>query len=285
MSKTLLNVYFVLKNTVQNFFHDNGFFLAMGLAFNLLLYFIPLILLLISLLGYTFLGSERAVTEVQAMVRRLLPQSEQMFADNVAAIVANRGLLGVVGSISFFIFSSTLFGSVRHVLNLVFKAQHRRTFIRGLFRDFLMMFVTAILLILSIGAGTLLALARTLGSKLLPFAAAMFEFLWGFTGNLLTLALLASLFYILYRYAPARTLSRRALLVASLSATVLFELTRWGFAWYVAFAQETIALYGVLGGLMFFFFWLYYASLVFVVGAEMGFAYEQTSLPKTQARA
>jgi uncharacterized BrkB/YihY/UPF0761 family membrane protein len=36
---------------------------------------------------------------------------------------------------------------------------------------------------------------------------------------------------------------------------------------------------------MFFFFWLYYASLVFVVGAEMGFAYEQTSLPKTQARA
>jgi uncharacterized BrkB/YihY/UPF0761 family membrane protein len=76
MSKRTL-LWFFLKNTVHNFFHDNGFFLAMGLAFNLLLYFLPLALLLISLLGYTFLESERAMAEVQSVVRRFLPQSEQ----------------------------------------------------------------------------------------------------------------------------------------------------------------------------------------------------------------
>ena len=269
-----------LKTTGHNFFHDNGFFLAMGLAFNLLLYCIPLALLLISMLGYTFLDSERAMIEVHSVVRQFLPQSEQAFADNLAAIVANRGLLGVVGSISFLVFSSTLFGSVRHVLNIVFKAPKRRGFIRGLFRDFLMMLITAILLMLSIGAGTLLALVRTIGIERLPLAAPMLEFVWGFTGKLIALGLLASLFYVFYCYAPARTLSRRALLVASLSATILFELARWGFAWYVTFAHEALALYGVLGGLMFFFFWLYYASLVFVLGAEVGFAYEQTRLRK-----
>ena len=42
--------------------------------------------------------------------------------------------------------------------------------------------------------------------------------------------------------------------MASLIATILFELARWGFAWYVTFAHEALALYGVLGGLMFFFF-------------------------------
>ena len=268
-----------LKTTGHNFFHDDGFFLAMGLAFNLLLYFIPLTLLLISLLGYTFLDSERAMTEVQSVVRQFLPQSEQAFADNLTAIVANRGLLGLVGSISFLVFSSTLFGSARYVLNIVFKAQ-KRSFIRGLFRDFLMMLSTAILLMLSIGAGTLLALVRAIGIERLPVAAPMLEFVWGFTGKLIALGLLASLFYVFYCYAPARMLSRRALIVASLSATILFELARWGFAWYVTFAHEALALYGVLGGLMFFFFWLYYASLVFVLGAEVGFAYEQTRLPK-----
>jgi membrane protein len=186
----------------------------------------------------------------------------------------------MVGSISFLVFSSTLFGSVRHVLNIVFKAQKRRSFIRGLFRDFLMMLITAILLMLSIGAGTLLALVRTLGIERLPLAAPMLEFVWGFTGKLIALGLLASLFYVFYCYAPARTLSRRALLMASLSATILFELARWGFAWYVTFAHEALALYGVLGGLMFFFFWLYDASLVFVLGAETGFACEQTRPPK-----
>lgn len=269
-----------LKTTGHNFFHDNGFFLAMGLAFNLLLYCIPLALLLTSMLGYTFLDSEKAMIEVHSVVQQFLPQSEQAFADNLAAIVANRGLLGIVGSISFLVFSSTLFGSVRHVLNIVFKAPKRRSFIRGLFRDFLMMLITAILLMLSIGAGTLLALVRTIGIERLPLAAPMLEFVWGFTGKLIALGLLASLFYVFYCYAPACKLSRRALLVASLSATILFELARWGFAWYVTFAHEALALYGVLGGLMFFFFWLYYASLVFVLGAEVSFACEQTHPPK-----
>jgi uncharacterized BrkB/YihY/UPF0761 family membrane protein len=104
MSKrTALWFWFFLKNTLDNFFHDNGFFLTMGLAFNLLLYFIPLALLLASLLGYTFLESERAMAEVQSVVRRFLPQSEQALADNLAAIVANRGLLGLLGSMFFFV--------------------------------------------------------------------------------------------------------------------------------------------------------------------------------------
>ena len=277
--------WFFLKNTIYNFLHDNGFFLATGLAFNLLLYFIPLALLMISLLGYTFLESERAMAEVQSVVRRFLPQSEQAVADNLDAIITNRGRLGLVGSMFFVVFSSMLFGSARHVLNIVFKAQQGRSFLSGLFRDFLMMLITAILLLLSIGAGTFLALARTIGLERLPVAAPALELVWGLAGKLLALGLLASLFYVLYRYAPARRLSLGALLVASLSATVLFEFARWAFNWSVAFAYETLTLYGVLGGLMFFFFWLYYASLVFVLGAEIGFAYEQTRLLKTEAQA
>jgi uncharacterized BrkB/YihY/UPF0761 family membrane protein len=34
-------------------------------------------------------------------------------------------------------------------------------------------------------------------------------------------------------------------------------------------AQASLVLYGTLGGLMFFFMWLYYASLVFILGAEV----------------
>ena len=270
----------VLKTTVQTFYQDNGFFLAMGLAFNLLLYFIPLGLLLISLLGYTFLDSERAMNEVDSVVRQFLPRSEQVFADNLKEVLSNRGLLGLVGFFFFLIFSSTLFGSVRHVLNVIFQAQKRRSFIKGLLRDFLMMLVTAILMMLSIGAGILLAVVRTIGIERLSVAEPMLEFVLGFTGKLITLVLLASLFYVFYGYAPARALSRGALLVASLGATILFELARWAFAWYVTFAHETLALYGVLGGLMFFFFWLYYASLVFVLGAAVGFAYEQSRLSR-----
>jgi membrane protein len=268
----------VLKITGETFFQNHGFFLAMGLAFNLLLYFIPLGLLLISLLGYTFLDSERAMVEVHSLTRQFLPHSEQRFAENFKSIISHRGLLGLVGFCFFLVFSSTLFGSVRHVLNIVFRAQKKRTFLRGLLRDLFMMLITALLLLLSIGAGGLLALARTIGVERLPLIAPMVEMVWGFTGKLISLGLLTGLFYVFYRYAPARSLSRSATVVASLSATILFEFARWGFTWYVGFARETLTLYGALGGLMFFFFWLYYASVVFVLGAEVGFAYEQIRL-------
>jgi uncharacterized BrkB/YihY/UPF0761 family membrane protein len=73
LRKGFMLAWVVLKNTGRNVFHDNGLFLAMGLAFNLLLYFIPLTLLMISLLGYTVFESERAMIEVQSVVRQFLP--------------------------------------------------------------------------------------------------------------------------------------------------------------------------------------------------------------------
>jgi membrane protein len=266
----------VLKETGLTFYQDNGFFLAMGLAFNLLLYFLPLILLLISVLGYTFLESERAMVEVQSVVRQFLPHSEQAFADNLNAIISNRGLLGLVGFFFFLIFSSTLFGSARHVLNQIFKADRRRGFFHGVGHDFLMMLITALLLVLGITVASLLALARAFGTEQLPMTTPVLEAFLSVVGKFFAWLFLFSIFYVFYRFAPARTLQRRSLLIASLSATILFELARWAFTWYVAFARDALAVYGALAGLMFFFFWLYYASIIFVLGAEIGLACERT---------
>ena len=266
----------VLKKTGETFYQDNGFFLATGLAFNLLLYFMPLILLMISVLGYTVLESERAMVEVQSVVRHFLPLSEQAFADNLKAIISNRGLLGLVGFFFFLIFSSTLFGSVRHVLNIVFKANRRRGFFHGIGHDFLMMLITALLLVLAITVASLLALARAFGAEQLPMMTPVLEAFLSLVGKLFAWLFLFAIFYLFYRFAPARTLHRSALVIASLSATILFELARWGFTWYVAFARDALAVYGALAGLMFFFFWLYYASIIFVLGAEIGLACERT---------
>ncbi|HSK29913.1 MAG TPA: YihY/virulence factor BrkB family protein [Candidatus Limnocylindria bacterium] len=266
----------VVKRTGGNFYRDNGFFLAMGLAFNLLLYFVPLILLITSILGYTILESERAMVEVQSVARQFLPHSEQAFADNLEAIVKNRGLLGLVGFCFFLIFSSTLFGSVRHVLNIVFKAEYRRGFVHGVGRDFLMMLITALLLVLAITVASVLAIARAFGAEPLPFMTPVIEMILSGMGKLFALLFLFAIFYVLYRFAPTRTLHGTALLIASLSSTILFELARWAFVGYIAFARETLAVYGALAGLMLFFFWLYYASIIFVLGAEIGFACDRS---------
>ena len=257
-----------LQSVAEKFLADNGFFYTSALAFNLLLYFVPLSLLIVSLLGYTVLDSERAMDEVQSVLQAFLPQSQQALAENLAAVVADRGLLGFVGIVSFVVFSSFLFGSIRIVLNQVFCAQQSRTFIRGVGIDVLMTLLVTVLMLVVVANTSFLTIAWTLTERY-PSLAVFFEPALTVLDRALGFVATITLFYVLYRVPPAVTLPWRAVAIGALAATLLFQSARWGFAWYVSMAQESLVLYGALGGLMFFFMWLYYASLVFILGAEV----------------
>ena len=265
-----------LQSVTEKFLADNGFFLTSALAFNLLLYFVPLSLLMVSLLGYTVVDSERARNEVQSVMRAFLPQSQQALAENLAAIVTGRGLLGLVGLGSFVVFSSFLFGTIRSVLNQIFHVQQFRAFLNGVGIDLLMTVLVAILLFGVVMNTSLVTMVGTFAERypsLTPVftpALTLWDRVLGFTATVV-------LFFVLYRVAPARTLPAGALLLGALSATLLFQLARWGFTWYVTMAQATLVLYGALSGLMFFFMWLYYASLVFILGAEVAWFWAMRS--------
>lgn len=261
------------REVILKFNRDNGLFLASGLAFSLLLYAIPLALIMISVLGYTVLESERAMDEVQSVIRQFLPQSEQVFAEHVAVIVADRGLLGVVGFTSFMVLSTTVFGFIRHVLNTVFQAGPGRSLLLGTVHDLVMMLFCLALLAVAIGLGSMFVVAGRVGDGLFWGA-----FAWGhgmrLVHRLTGIALGGCLILGLYRFSPTKTLKLRSLAVGAGVAVALFGLAKQGFALYVYFAQASLPLYGALGAFFFLFLWLYYASMVFVLGAEAGWVFE-----------
>ncbi|HSA85886.1 MAG TPA: YihY/virulence factor BrkB family protein, partial [Nitrospira sp.] len=275
--RAFISAWMMTREVIQKFGRDNGLFLASGLAFSLLLYVIPLALLMISILGYTVLESEQAMEEVQSVIRQFLPRSEQAFAEHVGAIVADRGLLGLVGFISFLLFSTMVFGSIRHVLNIVFQAGPARSLLRGTAQDLLMMVFCVALLIVAIGLASVETIIGNLGEHV-PWAGA----LWGqgmqVLHQVMAVILGGSLILGLYRFSPVTTLKLGSLVVGAGVAVALFGLIRQGFAWYVHFAQGSIPLYGALGAFLFFFLWLYYASVVFVLGAEAAWAFDQAAV-------
>ncbi|MDH4097090.1 MAG: YihY/virulence factor BrkB family protein [Nitrospira sp.] len=273
-AERFISVWRLLRTVARKFVEDHGWILASALAFNLLLYFIPLSLLMISLLGYTVLDSERAMQEVQAALKSFLPRSQHDVADNLAAVVADRGLLGFFGFASFFVFSTFVFSSARTALNRVFQVKEERSLVKGAGVDFMMIGLMALLLLLAFGVTGFLTMAGAFAERYPSWNAVLQPGLAAF-GKAAAVVVTGLLFYVLYRFSPAETLSSRGLLVASASGTLLFQFARWGFAWYVRFAPATIELYGTIGSVMFFFVWLYYASAVFIVGAEVGWAYDQ----------
>lgn len=264
----------ILKRTIVKFFDDNGLFLASGLAFDLLLFCIPFSLLIVSALGYAMGNSERAIEALQAVLQELLPITREAFMGNLSMILENKGLLGLLGGSLFFLTSSLTFGSVRGVLNTVFRASAPRSFFHGKAIDVLVMLLASGLLVLMIGLTSLLTLAKNLLERF-PRLEAMIGPGWVFAGDVLGFLFTLALFFLLYRFCPSKTLQRPALFVAAFTGAALFELSKWIFAWYVDVSGSAAAWYGTVGSLFFFLMWDYYACAVLILGAEVGWSLQQ----------
>jgi len=266
----------VIRNAGKKYFTDHGPFLASGLAFDLLLYCLPLPFLFVSTLGYTVVGSDRALAWVQEAIERLLPASREIFLDILSSIVANRTLLGFTGFFLFLIFSTSVFSSSRHILNTVFMAQTYRPFFKGKGVDLLLMVGMSALLMLTVAIRSIVTFAETFYDRI-PLIGELLEPVWVVGGHGLGFLFPATLFYFLYRFSPTKRPGSGALVVGSLSGAGLFELSKPLFSWYVSVAQPVSTLYGALSVLIFFLLWLYFASTVFILGAEVGWAYEQAN--------
>lgn len=259
----------ILSETLRKFFSLNGPFLSAGLAFYIVLYCFPLLLLLVTIVGYVLQGSERAMTGLENLVERLFPSSEHAVIATFESFATHRGLLSVVTVGAFFLFGTVLFGAVRHVLNVVFGVEQRRTFLRGFGADIVAMLGTGGLIAFTVGVGSALALAVEIVSRI-GAARPWLEPGWAILARVVTFFFAAALLFLLFRIAPAKSLGARSLLDASLAGSILFEISKWLFAWYVSEARDFARFYGALGGIVFFVVWIYYSSLVFVFSASLG---------------
>ncbi len=200
-------IWLVIRNAGKKYFTDHGPFLASGLAFDLLLYCLPLPFLFVSTLGYTVVGSDRALAWVQEAIERLLPASREIFLDILSSIVANRTLLGFTGFFLFLIFSTSVFSSSRHILNTVFMAQTYRPFFKGKGADLLMMVGMSALLMLTVAIRSIVTFAETFYDRI-PLIGELLEPVWVVGGHGLGFLFPATLFYFLYRFSPTKRLGQ-----------------------------------------------------------------------------
>jgi membrane protein len=207
--------------------------------------------------------------DAQQILRQVLPGSDQVVTDNLDFIVAKRGQFGLWGFVLFLILSTATFGTVRVVLNTVFEVKQPRSFLKGKLVDFLMLMSASGLFILTVGISSLIAIIRGVGSRI-PLLGSLIEPGWAMVSAVLGFLFTVSLFYIFYRFCPARGLKGTALWIACLTGAILFEISKWGFAWYISFARTYVLFYGTLSGFLFFLLWLYYASVAFILSSTLG---------------
>lgn len=258
----------------------NLFLAAGGISFSLFLGIIPFILLIFSLLGNIF---DQAIIEEQIinLLDKAIPYPA--YASYVERIIISRlpqvielktsaFWFGIVG----LTFTSTwIFSSVRTILNQIFDVKVERGFLYGLLRDIMMVF----LLLVLVSFATFIFPAINIIYKLTDNTEFIknlnISSIWNSIVYIFTLFLMFGLFFALYYLIPYEKLGKRVAAMSAIWTTLLWEIARIIFGYYVNNILTTNPFYGAFVLIIAVLFWVYYSACLFIIGAEIGELYRE----------
>lgn len=263
---------FYAKNLWRKGSRDQIFFLSSGITFNVLVTIVPLLLISISILGVLIESSTAARDQILNFIERAMPLASTEAESLLFGLVEDRGLFGVLGLVGLIWASTRLFGSLRTVLEVVFEIppEDRLGIIQGKIHDIKLVVVVGTLFLLTISLTTALRWVKNYGVGFLglvdPFDVGWFA---SITSALVAFTITFVMFYFVYRYAPDRWIPRPDAAVAALFSSFLFEVAKQGFVAYLSEFGRFMKLYGSFTNLMIVAFWVYYSSIVFILGGEL----------------
>ena len=264
------------KRVWDNASEDNVLFLAGGIAFNILLAVVPFVLLLVWFLTFLLDKSSANATEVVTRyIDRLLPVQDE--AANAQArklltnVLAAHSQLPIWSSIGFVWFSTRLFGSLRTVLANVF--------------DIKMTILATVLITANTLISTYVLVATNSSVQILEELGIRHDVMGQAKaggGHLVAAVILATMFFSLYKFLPIRRVRTKTAWVAAIFTTVMFELAKLVFTFYVRSFNPGSLYQGTLAAMVVVVVWVYYAALIFILGGEVGQVYELRRTRKRQ---
>lgn len=250
---------------------DQIFFLASGITFNVLVTIVPLLMLSISILGALVESSSAAREQILTFIERAMPLASAQAESLLFSLIEDRGILGLIGLIGLIWASTRLFGSLRTVCEIIFEIppEDRLGIVEGKIHDVKMVLLVGTLFLLTLSMTTALRWVRNYGIGLFGLDAYNISWFLTIVSGLLAFGITYLMFYIVYRYVPDRWIPRSDAAIAALFSGALFELAKQLFVAYLSEFGRFLELYGSFTNLVVVAFWVYYSSLVFIVGGEL----------------
>ena len=252
---------------------DDVFFMAGAIAFNVLVALFPLLIMGVGLTGILLSSRFSDPTgAVMAGVSEILPDAGVDLSGFVRGLtdglVEQRTGFTVVGLIFFVLLATRLAGTVRTALREIFDVGRRRGIVAAKLFDVVVVLVGVVLLTLNLGVTVALSAAMAFVVDLLALQGWSLTVAQRVFGMSLAFGSVWVLFLITYRYMPARRVPWRTAVIAATFTAVGHELLKTAFSWYATDVADYGSAFGNLATVAVLFFWIYYGSLVFILGGE-----------------
>ena len=265
----------LFRRSLQEFIDDRCSQLAAGISYYALFSIFPFVILFVSISGL-ILQNDSLREELIAELTEAIPVSDDEGNEGVESLVdgvaTSLSALGLLSIFALLWSASGMMGAIRRALNEAWDTDFKRPFLRAKLFDFAMIFGLGLLVTFSLGTTIFLQVARrasdSLSNALGPAGAGAtvgFEVL----AVLVPLAFSFGVFLTLYKVVPAVRTRFAHVWPGALVASLGFEIAKNAFAIYLTNFGNYDAVYGSLGAVIAFLFFVYLSANIMLFGAEI----------------
>ena len=268
-------IWLLIKTTVTAWDNDYAPSMGAALAFYTLFSIAPLLLIVLSIMGFVF-GAEAARGEIAQQLQNLMGEQSALA---VQALLQNAnkptdGMVAtIVGVLLLLIGATTVFGELQSALDRIWRAPERRPisgiipFLRSRLLSFGMIF----------GIGFILMVSLIFNAALLVFSQWWsVQFKWLIIINSVNLVfsfvMTTAMFALIYKYIPSVKIRWGEVWIGALITAALFTVGKFLIGLYMT-KSAVASGFGAAGSVVALLVWVYYSAQIFLLGAEFTWAY------------
>ncbi len=265
------------------------FLMAGGLSFSVFTCMLPMVLIIFAVLG-SLLNEPSIASEITKTIERVIPYTK--YADQVRDIVFNRvdefiiykNLAGLLGIFGMFFAASGLFSSMRTALRTAYRITTSESALAGKLRDLGLVLLVIVYFLLSTTILPGLDVTQEIADKTGLLQKIHLDFVTDLLVRGVSFLVIFVSFFVVYFAIPHPRPPKKAIAISALWAAVLWNLAQAVFGYYITNMVTLKRIYGAYFFMIVVAFWIYYTSLVFIVGAEIGQLYRERAAAREKAR-
>jgi membrane protein len=272
------------KHYLGGLYHRVGehhiFLLGGGLAFSIIVCIVPFALIIFSVLG-NILAVANIQQQISAFIDTIIPYPsyadfvKSTITSHVNEIIAYKKIAGYSGIIGLLIAASGLFSSMRTVLNTIYGANAGVHVVIGKLRDIGMVLVVMVFFLVSIAILPVFKIIEDYVGKVELLKFFIFVTVEDSLFSLLSFLIMFILFFFLYYFVPYQRFGKKVTAASAFWAAALWEIATEVFKYYITNVASVRKIYGTYALFVVVIFWIYYSSVLFILGAEIGQLYRE----------
>ena len=225
------------------------------------------LLILGIVIGSYVLGEGQAREFVIEQVQAGTPIDAETVAGVIDSAIESRGAMTIIG-FAFLLWSSLgIFSAMSGGISRVFDNAPPRPFLKDKLVGLLLMGLTGLLAVGSLVIGLVTGALQAAASDLVADVPGGGTAVW-LIGLLAPMILIFLAFWVIYRIVPNRPVTWGEVLPGAVVATLLWTVLRFGFTWYATGVANYESAFGPLATGITLLVFLYFASVIVLLGAE-----------------